>query len=493
MSTRLILFIICMLISVQSIYAQNFQPLEATQFPDFVQDIVELDNGHFMYLHTYYFPDRYVDVLDSVDYNYTTVKVVDENFELVDSYDIQSNSDEEILMGYNILLQDDGYLIYGISISLNSFFRKMFLVKLNLNLEEVSRHIFSHRDDLFFAQTPMINLEGNLVLNGIYGGFPATEGFVGEFTLEGELLNIVEFFTQTPNNFVQLPDSSYLMQGAASTIVSISTDWTLGEFIPHIDLKFTPNDAPKLLADGRWIFSGRGRTLDPVTMEEYSTSKLAIFYPDNTAEVVYEVAHPDRPGMFHGGLAMDMIDTSCIYFSNSYVGCISLFYPPDSCLNFLSIHNVQLNGQENWTQYVGFDAAYYPLKVLATQDGGVILLAHRFNEADNPDGREGDMYFIKFDKEGNYNLPVNTENTQGIVIQKILLYPNPASDYIRYQYNLPSVQGLQIQIYDAAGRLVLEDSIVDKETQIDMLSAGSYFYQIQQEGEVLQNGKLQVY
>jgi len=117
-------------------------------------------------------------------------------------------------------------------------------------------------------------------------------------------------------------------------------------------------------------------------------------------------------------------------------------------------------------------------------------LVYRFKLEDNPSGEEGDTYFLKFDKDGNLTAPVGVEELNEIRIQRVLVYPNPAREVLRYQYQLPSYRQLTIQLFDAAGRLVLTDGLEDRETTIDHLAAGAYFYQIYGDKEPIQSGKI---
>lgn len=399
-----------------------------------------------------------------------------------------------ILMGQNIFIVDGGYLIYGITISTTTSFRKMFLIEVDEQLNETSRHIFAHASNIYWAESPLINDAGNLVVMGGYNGLPSDNGFVGEYSLSGETVRIKDLdISGFANNILQLPDKSYLLYFSLITSTKVlSADWlTLSDYQEHAPVDFRTNDSYRLLTDTSWIMSGVSY-IDDSGVDPFWTEQAYLFSTTGESTLIFEYTDPEKPGLMDGRYPLDYVDTSCIYLSNAHVGCTPFFYVNDSCFNYLSLHSFQLNGAVNWTKYIGFDAAYYPQKVLATRDSGVILLAYRYNEFDNPSSAEGDIYLVKFDKEGNYDLPVSTRNPMGIVIQQILVYPNPANEFLHYKFDLPNAQNLKIKLYDASGKLVLEDLITDKETRIDQLSTGNYFYQIWSEGALIQTGKLVV-
>ena len=59
---------------------------------------------------------------------------------------------------------------------------------------------------------------------------------------------------------------------------------------------------------------------------------------------------------------------------------------------------------------------------------------------------------------------------------KLLIFPNPASDYISLQLGLESGNQLRIMIYNASGKLIREEHLSEGDIQIslDGMAAGSY-------------------
>jgi len=406
-----------------SLIAQDFIPLENSSFPDNIEGIIELDNGNFIYVQTYQEENdlfKLQDLLIATDSIFTTVKLVDENFQPIAEFPIKTKQISETLTGVDIFQTENGFLISGYAFAPNiySSFRKAFLIELDHDLNEIRRNIFAHADNIFWITNPIINQDGNIVYIGIYNQIFGPVSFLVEYSLDGELLNLVDFTTTFADNFVQLSDGSYNVYDLFNRLRHLPTDWSeLSEGIRYeFGEGFFSNDAPLLLEDGRWLHSGRDLFIDPATQDQYYVSQSVIIHPDRTTEIIYQNRPLEDVSVSPGINAMDMIDTNYIYFSNVYNGCSPYPNPNNNgCFNYVSLHNIQINGSENWTQYLGFDAAYHPMKVLATQDSGVVLLVYRYNEIDNLED-EGDMYFIKLDKEGNINFPVGTEDTRPWVL-----------------------------------------------------------------------------
>ena len=322
-----------------------------------------------------------------------------------------------------------------------------------------------------------------------------------EVTEQGDLISSLEL-TLPLDNYVQLADSSYLLQYPSNDLFqTLSADWdSLGEIHTYDDVLFTAflvsPGTSVLLPNDKWVVSGVLRKLDPQTQEFYRVESASVLRPDGTRFTVFENDDPDRPFWFTGIYGIAGLYEEAIFVSNAgspddgiSFGCNSFDLSP-GCENFVSLHSFNINGTTNWSQYLGFDASYFPIKMVATRDSGVVLLVYRFKIEDNPSGQEGDTYFLRFDKDGNIDLPVNVEELTGIRIQKVRVYPNPSSEVLRYEYQLSNVGQLTIQLFDASGRLVLSDGLEDRETKIDQLAAGTYFYKISGDGESIQSGKV---
>ncbi len=483
--------------SVHTSTAQDFIPLENSSFPDNIEDIIELDNGNFIYLQTYQEEndfEKLQELLIATDSIFTTVKLVDENFQPIAEFPIKTNEIFETLTGVDIFQTDNGFLISGYAFAPTIFniYRKAFLVELDHDLNEIRRNIFAHAGNIVWITNPIINQDGNIVYIGVYNQITGPVSFLAEYSLDGEPLNLVEFFTSFADNFVQLPDGSYNVYDLGNKLRHLPADWSeLSGGIPfEFGESFFSNDSPVLLADGGWLHAGRDIHSDTDTQDDYYVSQAVIVRPDSTAEIIYQNRPTDDIPVLPGINATDVIDTNHIYFSSVYGNCSS--YPNHSkdCLNYVSIHSIQINGSENWTRYFGFDAAYHSIKLLATKDKGVLLLVYRYSEADNLED-EGDMYFIKLDKEGNVDLPVNTEEEElPFVLRQFLVYPNPARDLLRYTFGGNNISTPMIRIFDSAGKLLLTDEINDKATDISALVPGYYFYEILDKGKRVQTGKL---
>lgn len=79
--------------------AQSFQPFENTVHPDFTTDFKELGNGNFIYVSTFIFPENLFNTFQDLDSIYTSVKLLNEDLNLLAELPIKSNSEYEYIDG----------------------------------------------------------------------------------------------------------------------------------------------------------------------------------------------------------------------------------------------------------------------------------------------------------------------------------------------------------------------------------------------------------
>jgi hypothetical protein len=147
------------------------------------------------------------------------------------------------------------------------------------------------------------------------------------------------------------------------------------------------------------------------------------------------------------------------------------FNPFTSYKNTLVVACMDSNLNASWTRHIGGDAYYIPSNILATSDGGCIVLAQRY-DSDVP-ANEYDHYIFKLDANGNL-LTVHTLKFQNA----IKVFPNPADSYVYFDLN--KADDYTVSINDLNGKNVIQKTFKGHETKIniDPLPPGVYNYRI---------------
>ncbi|MFD1553890.1 hypothetical protein DNU06_17285 [Putridiphycobacter roseus] len=188
--------------------------------------------------------------------------------------------------------------------------------------------------------------------------------------------------------------------------------------------------------------------------------------------------------------AIDLIDSNYVYSGSSFGGCsVTDGY---NCLSSFKIYCLTSDGNLNWEKSFGGDGNNLLQHIYATPDTGCLALFYRYVEEDS--ARNGDMYWVKYDKYGNEDpdylsefflstpiIPSNKEN--------IHLFPNPTKGIINFK-GIQNGKTIELKIYNMMGQLVFNEKIESSNVDISHLNLGSYIYQLKSNETVLKKGKI---
>ncbi|MCF8369573.1 MAG: T9SS type A sorting domain-containing protein [Bacteroidales bacterium] len=142
--------------------------------------------------------------------------------------------------------------------------------------------------------------------------------------------------------------------------------------------------------------------------------------------------------------------------------------------------NLNLTGMKVY----GGDRRYWFNNLMVTSDGGCLMTGSipDYNGSYNDNG-----YIIKVMPE---DIITHAEETAFEFDRDVMVYPNPFGNEIRFQ---TVRKNLTFDLYDLTGKKILSGDIKDHtESRISTgnVSAGIYFYTIQDDSNIIQNGKM---
>lgn len=140
--------------------------------------------------------------------------------------------------------------------------------------------------------------------------------------------------------------------------------------------------------------------------------------------------------------SIDFIDPNQIFHAFSS-NMFAQYMPCQSFPSYFVISKLNSDLEVQWTHYVGGDAFYYSMYLLATKDGGCIVVGSRYNY--NYQCKH-DMFAIKLNSEGLIGLNEELE-----LVQAMVVYPNPFND--RVQLLLPP-NTCTVSVYNSNGMLI---------------------------------------
>lgn len=461
-----------------TLLAQKFQPFIETEHNESIPDIIHLpENNQYIYIYNQFHET------DNSSKVISTIRLINENHSFIKEITVPQFPDTISIATHLIPIPSTTELMIIGSLRstlIDSELRQFFILHVDEQLNILHQSTFAHSDSMAIVSNGIVNHKGNLVVIGAYLNFFGPS-FCAEYTLDGEVKHVTDFPSNLVTSVIQLADSTYRV---------LSFNW-LFQFDEQLQLmdpinvpQFDPNSVSKNITHNQFLVAGLQRYDD---FQVFMNFEKDILYRFNTLgewEAVYEFEYPDRPNLFKAYHGLDFIDTNYIYFMSNKEPCLGI-----DCNSYISLYNVQSNGNLNWKKELGGDAEYQALHVVATPDKGCLIIALHIDEAINPN-REASVYFLKLDKDGNTQDIFTDIPSSPLATPEVLLYPNPATTHLCVDWQHP--QAGTMDLYSATGQLVLQTTINDGETTtIAHLSTGTYFYILMDEqGRLVQKGQL---
>jgi hypothetical protein len=124
-----------------------------------------------------------------------------------------------------------------------------------------------------------------------------------------------------------------------------------------------------------------------------------------------------------------------------------------------------------WEYWYGGDAYYFLYSILATSDGGCLLVGSRYDDA--VQYMERDIYVVKVNSDGlivwTQEIPVDQQQT--------MVYPNPGTDYFTVKIQN---QQLELELISLNGQVVIKQTLNNDANTVktERLPSGIYFYRL---------------
>lgn len=493
------LFFITVIFSVLSLQAQHFKPLKAGIQSDWFADAELLSNDKIAIVHSHNtFRNRLYLVQDLEQNNniLNTISIYDKKMELVKERKIESKPDSIVI--FSEIENDEvrkEILATGVLVSPAGNFLAVSWFDYSLNL----LFSFIYKEETIHIEAKpafYINSKGNIMVYGKEfnrnGKVLSSYKFRGQFDYETS--DPDTYFSINPAkplflvNSVINPDTTIIIEGEAKNydrfdIVRTSSKLSFTEDKNYVYVSALSNDCG---------FPFNRSTILKINPAEYCAE---LFYEDPTENCL-----DSRQGV----LGIDLYDDDYIYFVNEAESCDRYPSPgfnPGCYTDYVYLRCLDKNGNLRWSKYLGGDANYSEVSVVATPDSGCLVLAVRYEHGLNlnityPDSIpnwkiETDSYYLKFDKNGYVQDSLTTDvSVNELDSVRVEIYPNPVQDYLNI--NIPaSINNLAyIKLFNLNGQLVLSKKISNQPIAVNHLSKGNYTYTLTKLNQAIHHGKI---
>jgi hypothetical protein len=481
----LFLHIISCFISLSCV-GQTFDLLISTPLNDYCWSAVETENGEFI-----------IPIYETSVFGETPVQQelklfkINKHGAIIDSIIFNS---PDYYYGFTPITHDNYIYLFGSTRPKNSQISKPALLKLDFNFNVSFLKIYDGVIPEGGINECIFNQVGNLLCNG-HTKSSFGEMFFWELDLDGNILKnsgLTPGYTAS-SKIMEIPhlDVYQIIQNQQINTIWIreiersTLNFTNNElFTPSTSDYPTVRDA-KQLTDSTYMLFGTFETIYSLQKWDYDVGYK--IYDQNMLDL--KTIKFTRPDTNDQSASMDFITRDSIFlgFTKNWDLDHDLHFKKQD--HWYGLYNVKEDGTVNWQRYYGGDANYFLTKVLATRDGGALIIGERWDYRNNP-VKEKDLYIIKVDREGNFEPKAGLGVKDNFFSRQVLIYPNPAQDILNIQTGL--LNDLSLQIYDMQGKMLIDKKLNYSSEQIDIsqFKQGLYFYFLSNSKGFKESGKI---
>jgi len=461
------------------------------------------------------------------------------SFEII--YELEPNKSEYF---FNVFEDDSGnYLaLGGLMYDTSSYLVSSLIIKINSSGELIQEKIFHKQDTSYALFYGMQKQNGNYLMIGIMQPSPLTKSkiiYTCELTPNLERIweknNLIPDpnISFRPNDFL-IDSNSIVIEGKCDTV----TDGSLDDFLSFFRVNFNGevidskiyNEWKDFGNSSAFIFNydSTGYVLYGITAKNYSpiewveinkdfeiTNYISTIDPQHTAHTPLSARWLPNGNILSGAMAgsnyntyvrlMDsqlntVQDTLLAYNETTYVITLNGmdYTDPDNIWlgtfyglptffageEVFRIHIFNSEGHLKGMKVYGGEMRYWFYNLVSTSDGGCIITGEvpDTNGSWNTNG-----YIIKVMPD---DILTNAEDTPLAYDRDVSVYPNPFDDYL----NIETLRkDLRISLFDVNGQKILERDIsnsIRSKLFTGNIKSGFYFYNITDNGRVIQSGKL---
>ena len=468
---------------------QTFERLLSNPNDETIQDIIEEENGNFL------LAGRNIINESSIISGYI-LQLDSFGNVLFESTSFPTGDYSWFSSVYKI---NDNYFLLGtIKETMDTYNDMLWYLKLNPDLKVVDQKTFPLPMNRWFSYiNSIIDSDTNFVLTGYVTRYDTTssgvvfqnhDAFFYKISLEGDSLTSRFYTSDIPWHFsfdiIESTDKSkyyaFVCHFPDDNFEYDSQRFTLSKNFDSIALEpipfwmYDPN-SPVYLNQTDILISGKGQG-------EYPYHHI-IAIQNEAGEIINTNHFKKEPYREHP----PMKNSISKFGDNIYVGGNSNF---DYGNPFWSsqdswFHLVKVNSDLSmvWEKWFGGDAYYFMYNILATRDGGCIMVGTRYD--DQTQNQERDIYIVKVNGDGL----IVWEREISINDRFSVVYPNPGHQLnIRLAAQHPKAF---LSLFDQYGRLAVQQQLHQSESTVETrhLPAGVYLYQLTAPTGLNESGK----
>jgi hypothetical protein len=481
-----LLLMMLFVVSSLQIHSQNtFQNTISSPDDQVINCVTEDDNGNFILVGRNY--------PIGLDIACGYLIRINSAGDLLDEMVLDSSQGSSIL--FNVSFFNDSLYIIG-SKYIDTINSRLLYLKLDKNLVKIDeKYLGMPSKNWFSYMKSIIDSDSDFVITGYTSRWDTVstlnnDVFFYKLSLEGDSIN--SNFITSDNSLTLSFDimensdhTGYYAYGKKYSGISGRSGerFELSKQFDSLDIVIIPKDihayiSSEWLNDSVIIITGNG---EPPEVPSYSLSVLTTT-PENEP-IDYNHFKIEDPMRDHTALYRGVSfkeeniyvgGTSNLDYANPFFGTSDSWF-----------HLVKVNPDLSpiWEYWYGGDAYYFLYSILATSDGGCLMVGNRYDY--EVQEQERDIYVVKVNSDGLIVWTQEIDPGQAM----FSIYPNPGKDLI--QIKMPSGE-FEFELFDLNGQILIRQQVSNQMNLINTshLKAGIYFYRItDQRNQIISTGK----
>ena len=458
--------------------SQTFEILMGTEKDEIALDAIALNDSLYVVL------SQRGD-FDLNDYTEVILYTLDNKGIFSDSLIIKMDSLYPMCRMQKIFIDTNQNLILAGRVEhiLNSTSR-LYFAKVDTNLNLLFDTILGEIDHSDIIFNYILNSKNNLVTVGytVYDSLHKT--FVTEHNLAGELVQEIEFEwnAYAATSIIELVEKSayqiiplFSITGGILEVNSENLEFT-DTF--YYSPSYHGFDTKRIPGTEEYIITG--------WKHNYIKWQLYLTKLDFDGGLIYEHLYGiEDTNCWYSINCLDITNENIFLAGTHNFPNSPPFFQPEP--RWIFANKLGLDGSIVWQRFYKGELSYMPYKILATNDGGALILSTKY-DWNNPIPNQRDIHILKVDSTGWYK-GLTTGTTEFGKPKQILVYPNPIKNQVNFV--LGHYTNLELFIYNSNGTLVKSETLENSEIlDLSFLPTGLYVYILKNKKGFVEKGKL---
>ncbi len=384
---------------------------------------------------------------------------------------------------------DHNFTILGTISNPPEYSERLLFAVIDKNLNILSRKEYALGDYSVIDRIEYLSGKNNDIWvygSGSHRQNPARDFFLCKINGNGDTLKTGYYYPYNPLGFsaVFSPDSSYLwIFGKSFNFNGYGQRAIFDTNFNFISLAVIPSGVEtninvRWLTNSKMVLGGKYTFFTAIQNDDLGISFLDTALNNTSIHYFGTEDTIDNPGAER---FLDFIDNSRIFYAGVHNLKFS-FYQHEVSWIMTGLLGSNLNPL--YQHFYGGDACYIPFSLIATKDGGSMIVGTRFDY--KTQNNEHDVVFLKYDESGSIT---QIPDQGSYPWQSIVLYPNPGQDIINVTGGL---ENCFFKLYNQQGILQKSCPLKNGKNQVfttDLQAGQSYIFRITNSNQTVITGK----